>query len=1386
MFNSSMVTDHTSLGEGGLSIATTGNPYEPWLGPPNPEALRDMNTYMTRAQSIRTLPEAYKGKNVRLLSFIEEQVFFNSQFLSQVILPIRESDDLNYEWNVWRFNSHLLRPTPYLGVSRYITSDTAGGKKTTTRYGIAFTLEHDFMNTDVGRTNYYYNLRSIANAVNETHNFDILRAIISQNQEGVRFKQRIGFYQDKSFQEIMENEKNMWALLQKDPARGFQTMDSDAVERMKAYGADADVWLVTPKMQYYLQLSEKNTGYKYVGEVGPQRLRNNLSYDSPNAFGEFGQSRVYFVRQFNYDHHQSVDAMARFREIGEYNTLLPIGSVDVNNYTSKDRNVVVYDQDKDDWHLLEFVDIIENCMLFSKHPKNGLSLISPPPFTMDKNAYAVNPFFIPISQSRNDGDGNDGKLEGRNWKPIEVYGQLKLKDFKMKTQLDMAGTIIRNLLRRNRNIENSLSQLMGTVEQLQNKTWGSIENLTDWFSELRGNTNTNTWPSVKPSTERYEKMANFTTMPYNLKTGATISELNVRSNTHLSIGTGCNHPHLPFGFDDTMKSIVEDIERLLPGCLLTDKNRTPGHYPVASQETVFMENVLGITGFPVWINGALPRNAAPVARTDGTPADGRAASISNVLSDILAEFSKVQKKLASAVRVIPPTIDSFLTGAVAAGDGAPANRIQPRDTNKTKIKVMSKILHIAQFFLAAKQNTDILNIYSHEAVQRLNNLSDIFKKINWTTIGNLKSSPNKIIDFFGTLVNGLSVKYVEALASLRKAVDENVARDYDEFPETNVLDETINEWVAGGLEAGFFDYGRSPRETRKAEAQNQMIKIAAARRADEFFVKKGIYPRFGVIGAVSLDFVENNSTVKIFDKIAGTATTGLSEDDFDRTFVRIGGKFGEDDEDEDIEHRVRDEARPVKWFRTSLLLSPVQLVDLYKLQYEDTTKRPINYITVSLPDRPEAPAQPSELANFYQMYKTMKRGDRGSLASSPIAHMLLSPQERIRFISNLQMYKDGPQASLKTQAIDKTNKKRKQGALGYDDDYSIRGSDVAESSERRAKRRRLADRAEFEGGDDAPPPIMNESSSNRTSVPPVKTSDLSSHWETIGKSGQSDLVKAIIRCILFTPFSKESLLSLHENDCLVPVGGLAFTPHMVYLALLAIKVLAGDRLGNMMVGHRSFEIGSNIKTKVFFGHLTLHSAPIIHHPEHIFVAYDIFIKGCYGGAGVTFWNASNRDKYAPLRDERDAASKFAILCSYEEQRNGTLRNPLDASGSFTYYKAEGNVDAAQLTKQHFSTAALYNAIWHFRPDVDKRRGNVPFIQTQHPWHEEPLLRQPHYNTVMWRAAQAHYNNKTGKYDNLNRGTGHWGDIVGPGAKAARSGSTSKAMRFSDIKASLYH
>ena len=140
--------------------------FRPWFGePPKPI---EVSPYEAYKRENFALPEAYHGKNYYMSTIMIQAITEDDMWATKIALPFQESNSMEIEWEEITFDRPLLGPVPEEGISRLVTASTAARRESHQRYGIAFTLEHGFMNTERGRRWYAGNIQQIKNAVLET------------------------------------------------------------------------------------------------------------------------------------------------------------------------------------------------------------------------------------------------------------------------------------------------------------------------------------------------------------------------------------------------------------------------------------------------------------------------------------------------------------------------------------------------------------------------------------------------------------------------------------------------------------------------------------------------------------------------------------------------------------------------------------------------------------------------------------------------------------------------------------------------------------------------------------------------------------------------------------------------------------------------------------------------------------------------------------------------------------------------------------------------------------------------------------------------------------------------------------------------------------------
>ncbi len=141
------------------------NRWHQFFGPPSGEL--KTHPYDKYQYETYTMPDAYIGKNIYIRDTIEGFIEGSNNWYTTVALPIQVTDQIHIKWNEWHFDQALASVVPEEGISRLITSSRRGQEDHTIRHGLAFVLEHGFMDTEEGRRQYMLNIQQIAQSVQE-------------------------------------------------------------------------------------------------------------------------------------------------------------------------------------------------------------------------------------------------------------------------------------------------------------------------------------------------------------------------------------------------------------------------------------------------------------------------------------------------------------------------------------------------------------------------------------------------------------------------------------------------------------------------------------------------------------------------------------------------------------------------------------------------------------------------------------------------------------------------------------------------------------------------------------------------------------------------------------------------------------------------------------------------------------------------------------------------------------------------------------------------------------------------------------------------------------------------------------------------------------------
>lgn len=339
-----------------------GNPWMEYFGTPK----HQMNTeaYEGFSNLNYDMPEAYRGQNKFLKETITGFILQPDNWETTVALPFLWTDQLHFQWNEMHFDDMSpVGRTPHEGVSRLITMSKSQKSASSERRGLAFQLEHGFMNTPEGRRQYALNIKQIKQAVQQTCNYDVMSAILTCDRYDKEWEKNHG-HMDKPFRELQKREVNTFAICQKQPKKGLELAVETYKKKLRRYGVTPNMMIVPSYLSLYMTMvPDSRTDYSVQGPGGPSQF-----VQGPSAMTTFRNIPVYEDKvgdQLTGIDGLEVDMLSKNVHIGEYYLMSdPRRGKNVDGYHSQMRDIVVYDEDADRMQQISFEEAIRNSHRF--------------------------------------------------------------------------------------------------------------------------------------------------------------------------------------------------------------------------------------------------------------------------------------------------------------------------------------------------------------------------------------------------------------------------------------------------------------------------------------------------------------------------------------------------------------------------------------------------------------------------------------------------------------------------------------------------------------------------------------------------------------------------------------------------------------------------------------------------------------------------------------------------------------------------------------------------------------------------------------------------------------------------------------------------------------
>lgn len=717
------------------SVKDTTAATQQWNAAYGTKATNYMLNNPARKQKTTTydLPDAGYGQDSEFIgSTIDMQIVHADTWYTQVALPIkRRLNTKGITWNKFIFGPEHVDPIPMRGVSRLVSSRRETRTEGFLRYGLAFQMEHGYMETEEGRMQYQMHLVQIANAVDEANKFDVLHALVTAPRYEQEWTAKYGSVQTRDIRARFADEKMVFAILQK-VKNGFEKLDSVLVRKMRRWRVDPTMYVFPEDAAAYLRLvpSEK-TDYYMAGEAGPARL---AQYDAAKPFVTYGKYRVYLARTYAVELEDDVDLLVRQRQIGEYGLLVDhYKGRDVYKHRSEDQSILMYDEDNDEFGLITLEHAIKYGQLFEKV------------YDKTKNK-EVEKLRMPVPEHRVPHWKDDLKHDfllrpapqsAYGYEPIELFGEMAQSAFSTQSTLNLAETVINAVARGYLNGSAQVQAIMRTgLEVLENIAARNPTN--EWMAAV-SNANRGTETTVKDGRYIQENaktvwarnshggfdLPDISDAPAAVKNGALAGFANWPGMLAMAreAGTANGSPTTAKGYASRdlqqiaelvslIRSVVQVAGPVLRNSLVLDPKYTPLPFGKPSAEAVLVDNLLNLSGHAVWLranygqaDAAGPASNAAAFQRDQKPFRdkiGRAV-------DAAGNLKAAQKT--ALVNLVANSLQGQTNESVATGH-AFADAIEKLNVYKGGASAQARMSKFAETFLQdGNQNLDTLTKY---------------------------------------------------------------------------------------------------------------------------------------------------------------------------------------------------------------------------------------------------------------------------------------------------------------------------------------------------------------------------------------------------------------------------------------------------------------------------------------------------------------------------------------------------------------------------------------------------------------------------------------------------------------------------------------------------
>lgn len=365
-----------------------------------------------------------------------------------------------------------MGPVPEEGVSRLVTQQISERRDYYVRYGLAFMIEHGFMQSPKGQMTYRANLEQIRDAILSSLYIGVIESLLRCKTNSQFFITNYGrTVTALSARRRIELECEAWGEIQKTD-HGWEMLNSRAQRALKLQGVTPDAWVVDDGVKKYIACRRENWAYFLHGAEGEKLRQQNQALGNPQMLDVAANTLIFETKQFQLPNEDDpVNITSRRRTIGEYAVSFPhLDYSSCGKYNSSMRDIMMYDEDRDGFTKISIGDGIAACQRFD--PDSG-----------DLDSYG----FTPDTDTNIDGsDGTDMFFTPEHPHGVDYFAEMHKEHMPDGAINDWVHSVVQQFDEKTRSdLVSDLETMYALVDKLEGAPTQMTDEYEKYFTYLR-------------------------------------------------------------------------------------------------------------------------------------------------------------------------------------------------------------------------------------------------------------------------------------------------------------------------------------------------------------------------------------------------------------------------------------------------------------------------------------------------------------------------------------------------------------------------------------------------------------------------------------------------------------------------------------------------------------------------------------------------------------------------------------------------------------------------------------------------------------------------------------------------------------------------------------